>query len=42
MLDLLYIGLTIVFFALGAAYVAGCDRLAAFAKASAPGGGDPS
>jgi hypothetical protein len=29
--DLLYIGVTIVFFALAAAYVAGCDRL----------GGDP-
>jgi hypothetical protein len=26
-LDLLYVGMTIVFFALGAAYVAGCDRL---------------
>ena len=32
MLDLLYIALTIVFFALALAYVAGCDRL----------GGDPS
>jgi hypothetical protein len=27
MLDLLYIGLTIVFFLLAAAYVAGCERL---------------
>jgi hypothetical protein len=42
MLDLLYIGLTIVFFVLALAYVVGCDRLAAFARASAPEGGDPS
>jgi hypothetical protein len=42
MLDLLYIGLTLVFFALGAAYVHGCDRLAAVAKDSAPEAGDPS
>ena len=28
MLDLLYIGITILFFALAVAYVAGCDRLA--------------
>jgi len=27
MLDLLYIGITILFFALAAAYVVGCDRL---------------
>jgi hypothetical protein len=31
-MDLLYIGITILFFALALAYVAGCDRL----------GGDPS
>jgi hypothetical protein len=42
MLDLLYLGLTLLFFAIGMAYVAGCDRLAASAKASAPKGGDPS
>lgn len=41
-MDLLYIGITILFFAVSAAYVAGCDRLAASAKASAPEGGDPS
>jgi hypothetical protein len=27
MLDLLYLGITILFFAAAAAYVAGCDRL---------------
>ena len=27
MLDLLYVGITIVFFAVALAYVAGCDRL---------------
>jgi hypothetical protein len=27
MLDLLYIGITLLFFALAVAYVAGCDRL---------------
>jgi hypothetical protein len=31
-MDLLYIGITLLFFALAVAYVAGCDRL----------GGDPS
>jgi hypothetical protein len=31
-MDLLYIGITILFFGLAAAYVVGCDRL----------GGDPS
>ena len=33
-MDLLYIGITLVFFAVAVAYVAGCDRLAPFAKAS--------
>ena len=42
MLDVLYIGITILFFGLAVAYVAGCDRLAASAKASAPKGGGPS
>lgn len=39
MLDALYIGITILFFGLAIAYVAGCDRLAASVKASAPNGG---
>jgi len=41
MLDVLYMGITILFFGVAIAYVAGCDRLAAIAKASAPkdGGG---
>jgi len=34
MLDLLYIGITVFFFALAVAYVAGCDRLAPSSKAS--------
>jgi hypothetical protein len=42
MLDVLYIGITILFFGLAIAYVAGCDRLAAFAKAPAPKGGGAS
>jgi hypothetical protein len=42
MLDLLYLSLTIVFFAISAAYVAGCDRLAAFSSVSPPQDGDPS
>jgi hypothetical protein len=42
MLDLLYIGITIFFFALAVAYVAGCDRLAAATKASAPESGGAS
>ena len=41
-MDLLYIGITIVFFTLAVAYVAGCDRLAPFAKASGPKGGGAS
>jgi hypothetical protein len=41
-MDLVYIAVTILFFGLGVAYVAGCDRLAPFAKASGPKGGDPS
>jgi hypothetical protein len=39
-MDLLYIALTILFFAAAAAYVAGCARLDASAKAPAPRGGD--
>jgi hypothetical protein len=42
MLDALYIGITILFFGLAVAYVAGCDRLGAFAKASAPKDGGAS
>jgi hypothetical protein len=42
MLDLLYIGITILFFALGVAYVAGCDGLAPVAKASGPRSGGAS
>jgi hypothetical protein len=41
-MDLVYIAVTILFFAAAAAYVAGCDRLATFAKASAPKGGGAS
>ncbi len=33
-MDLVYIGATLLFFAAAAAYVAGCDRLVPFAKAS--------
>jgi hypothetical protein len=39
MLDALYIGITILFFGLAVAYVAGCDRLAGSPKASAPESG---
>jgi hypothetical protein len=42
MLDALYIGITILFFGLAVAYVAGCDRLAGPAKASAREGGGAS
>jgi hypothetical protein len=41
-MDLVYIAVTILFFGLAVAYVAGCDRLAPFAKASAPKGGGAS
>jgi hypothetical protein len=41
-MDLLYAGMTLLFFVAAVAYVAGCDRLAPFAKASGPKGGDPS
>jgi hypothetical protein len=41
-MDLVYIALTVAFFAAAVAYVAGCDQLAAVAKASAPNGGDRS
>lgn len=41
-MDLVYIAITLVFFAAAAAYVAGCDRLAPFAKASGPKAGDRS
>jgi hypothetical protein len=41
-MDFVYVALTIVFFAAAAAYVAGCDRLAPFAKASGPKSGDRS
>jgi hypothetical protein len=42
MLDLLYVGITLLFFALAAAYVAGCDRLAPAENVAGPKGGDPS
>jgi hypothetical protein len=42
MLDVLYIVITMLFFGLAVAYVAGCDRLAAATKASAPESGGPS
>jgi hypothetical protein len=39
MLDVLYIGITILFFGLAIAYVAACDRLGAVARTSQPTAG---
>jgi hypothetical protein len=41
-MDVFYADITILFFALAVAYVAGCDRLAPLAKASGPKAGDRS
>ena len=41
-MDLLYVGITLLFFAAAVAYVAGCDRLAPFDKASGAKSGDRS
>jgi hypothetical protein len=42
MLDLVYLAVTVLFFALGIAYVAGCERLAPSDKASPPRDGGAS
>ena len=41
-MDIVYVGITLLFFVAAVAYVAGCDRLAPFAKASGAKGGGAS